>query len=71
MKVVLGEGVLGKGEVVVVDEGRKELDVKGIEWVEEFLMKFEKRVMVVWDEGEFLNKVWREMGDVDFNKIEV
>ena len=47
------------------------MDLKSINWLEEFLINFENTVIVVSHDRYFLNKVCTHIADVDFGKIKV
>ena len=47
------------------------MDLKTINWLEEFLINFENTVIVVSHDRYFLNKVCTHIADVDFGKIKV
>ena len=47
------------------------LDLKAIQWLEEFLINFENTVIVVSHDRHFLNKVCTHIADLDFSKIQL
>ena len=47
------------------------MDLKTINWLEEFLINFENTVIVVSHDRYFLNKVCTNIADVDYGKIKV
>ena len=47
------------------------MDIKSINWLEEFLINFEGTVIVVSHDRHFLNKVCTHMADVDYGKIKL
>ena len=47
------------------------MDLKSIEWLQEFLINFENTVIVVSHDRYFLNKVCTHIADVDFGKIQI
>ena len=47
------------------------LDLKAIQWLEEFLINFENTVIVVSHDRHFLNKVCTHIADLDFGKIQL
>lgn len=47
------------------------MDIKTIDWLQEFLINFDNTVIVVSHDRYFLNKVCTHIADVDFGKIKV
>ncbi|HEY5575119.1 MAG TPA: ATP-binding cassette domain-containing protein, partial [Clostridiaceae bacterium] len=52
-------------------EPTNNLDIKSINWLEEFLINFDGTVIVVSHDRHFLNNVCTHMADVDFGKIKL
>ena len=71
VKVLLAQALFGKPDVLLLDEPTNSLDLKAIQWLEEFLMNFENTLIVVSHDRHFLNKVCTQIADVDFSKIQV
>ncbi|MDT8718915.1 ATP-binding cassette domain-containing protein [Clostridium sp. 19966] len=71
VKVLLAQALFGKPGVLILDEPTNGLDIKSINWLEEFLINFEGTVIVVSHDRHFLNKVCTHMADVDFGKIKL
>ena len=71
VKVLLAQALFGNPDVLLLDEPTNDLDLKSINWLEEFLMDFENTVLVVSHDRYFLNKVCTQIADVDFGKIKV
>ncbi|MBM4303741.1 MAG: ATP-binding cassette domain-containing protein [Deltaproteobacteria bacterium] len=69
VKVLLAQALFGKPDILLLDEPTNHLDVDAIEWLEDFLMVFEKTVIVVSHDRHFLNTVCTHMTDIDFGKI--
>lgn len=57
--------------MLLLDEPTNDLDLKSINWLQDFLMDFENTVIVVSHDRYFLNKVCTHIADVDFGKIKV
>ena len=64
VKVLLAQALFGNPDVLL-------LDLKSINWLQEFLIEFENTVIVVSHDRYFLNKVCTHIADVDFGKIKV
>lgn len=71
VKVLLAQSLFGNPDVLLLDEPTNDLDLKSIEWLQEFLINFENTVIVVSHDRYFLNKVCTHTADVDFGKITV
>lgn len=71
VKVLLAQALFGKPEILLLDEPTNNLDIKAIQWLEEFLINFENTVIVVSHDRHFLNKVCTHVADLDFAKIQI
>ena len=71
VKVLLAQALFGNPDVLLLDEPTNDLDLKAINWLQEFLIDFENTVIVVSHDRYFLNKVCTHIADVDFGKIKV
>src|SRR5574344_9672 len=71
VKVLLAQALFGNPDILLLDEPTNDLDLKTINWLEEFLINFENTVIVVSHDRYFLNKVCTNIADVDFGKIKV
>ena len=71
VKVLLAQALFGNPDVLLLDEPTNDLDIKAIDWLQEFFINFENTVIVVSHDRYFLNKVCTHIADVDFGKIKV
>ena len=71
VKILLAQSLFGNPDVLLLDEPTNDLDIKSIDWLQEFLINFENTVIVVSHDRYFLNKVCTHIADVDFGKIKV
>ena len=71
VKILLAQSLFGNPDILLLDEPTNDLDLKSIEWLQEFLINFENTVIVVSHDRYFLNKVCTHIADVDFGKIKV
>ena len=71
VKILLAQALFGNPDVLLLDEPTNDLDLKSINWLQEFLIDFENTVIVVSHDRYFLNKVCTHIADVDFGKIKV
>lgn len=68
VKILLAQALFGNPDILLLDEPTNHLDIKSIRWLENFLMDFEKTVIVVSHDRHFLNKICTQMVDIDFSK---
>lgn len=71
VKVLLAQALIGKPDILLLDEPTNHLDIKAINWLENFLLGFDRTVIVVSHDRHFLNKVCTHIADIDFGKITV
>lgn len=71
IKVLLAQALFGNPDVLLLDEPTNGLDIKTINWLQDFLIDFENTVIVVSHDRYFLNKVCTHIADVDFGKITI
>lgn len=72
VKVLLAQALFGKPEILLLDEPTNDLDLKAIQWLENFIMdQQETTVLVVSHDRHFLNKVCTHICDIDFTKIKL
>jgi ATPase subunit of ABC transporter with duplicated ATPase domains len=69
VKVLLAQALFGQPDILLLDEPTNHLDIDAVQWLEEFLSKFENTVIVVSHDRHFLNKVCTHMADIDFTKV--
>ncbi len=71
VKVLLAQALFGNPDVLLLDEPTNDLDLKAINWLQDFLIDFPNTVIVVSHDRYFLNKVCTHIADVDFGKIKI
>ena len=71
VKILLAQSLFGNPDVLLLDEPTNDLDLKSINWLQDFLIDFENTVIVVSHDRYFLNKVCTHIADVDFGKIKI
>ena len=71
VKVLLAQCLFGQPDILLLDEPTNHLDIKAIQWLENFLIEFDKTVIVVSHDRHFLNKVCTHIADIDFKKVTV
>ena len=71
VKVLLAQALFGNPGILILDEPTNDLDLKAVNWLEDFLGNFDGTVIVVSHDRHFLNSVCTQMADVDFAKIKI
>lgn len=69
VKILLAQALFGQPDVLLLDEPTNHLDIYAIQWLEEFLLKFENTVIVISHDRYFLNRVCSHIADIDFGKV--
>ncbi len=70
VRVLLAQALFGNPDVLLLDEPTNNLDLKSINWLEEFLFRFPNTVIVVSHDRHFLNQVCTHTADIDFGRIQ-
>jgi len=71
VRVLLAQALFGNPDVLLLDEPTNHLDVKTINWLAEFLFRFQNTVIIVSHDRHFLNQVCTHIADIDFGRIQV
>ena len=71
VRVLLAQALFGNPDVLLLDEPTNNLDLKSIQWLEEFLSRFANTVIVVSHDRHFLNQVCTHTADIDFGRIQI
>ncbi len=71
VKVLLAQALFGQPDILLLDEPTNHLDVPAIRWLEDFLLDYDKTVIVVSHDRHFLNQVCTHMADIDFGRIQL
>jgi len=71
VRVLLAQALFGNPDILLLDEPTNQLDLKTINWLEEFLSRFHNTVVIVSHDRHFLNQVCTHMADIDYGKIQV
>jgi len=69
VKALLARALFGNPDVLLMDEPTNNLDIRGVHWLEDFLLDFKNTVIIVSHNRHFLNKVCTHICDVDFSQI--
>lgn len=71
VKILLAQSLFGNPDILLLDEPTNHLDFHAISWLEEFIITYDKIVIVVSHDRHFLNKVCTHMLDIDFGKAKL
>ncbi len=71
VRVLLAQALFGNPDILLLDEPTNQLDLKTINWLEDFLARFQNTVIIVSHDRHFLNQVCTHMADIDYGKITV
>ena len=71
VRVLLAQAMFGNPDILLLDEPTNQLDLKSIQWLEDFLLNFENTVIVVSHDRHFLNNVCTHIADIDFGELRV
>ncbi|HHU54723.1 MAG TPA: ATP-binding cassette domain-containing protein [Mollicutes bacterium] len=66
VKILLAQALFANPDILIMDEPTNDLDFKAISWLEDFLIDYDKTVIVVSHDRHFLNKVCTHMLDIDY-----
>ncbi|MCZ8515886.1 ATP-binding cassette domain-containing protein [Paenibacillus filicis] len=71
VRVLLAQALFGTPNILLLDEPTNHLNIESINWLENFLAKYEGTVIVVSHDRHFLNQVCTHIADIDFGKIQM
>lgn len=71
VKVLVAQALFGNPDILLLDEPTNHLDVAAIKWLEEFLLNYDKTVIVVSHDRHFLNEVCSHTADIDYGNIRI
>ena len=73
VKVLLAQALFGNPDIILLDEPTNNLDIESINWLENFIMDYEDKgmVIVVSHDRHFLNTICTHIVDIDYGKIKM
>ncbi len=71
VKVLLAQALFGRPEIILLDEPTNNLDIKSVNWLEDFLLDYTGTVIVVSHDRHFLNTVCTHTVDIDYTQIKM
>jgi ATPase subunit of ABC transporter with duplicated ATPase domains len=69
VRVLLAQSLFGTPDCMLLDEPTNNLDLETIEWLEEFLCRYNGILIVISHDRQFLNDVCTHIADIDFETI--
>jgi ATPase subunit of ABC transporter with duplicated ATPase domains len=71
LRVLLAQVLFLKPEILLLDEPTNNLDIKTINWLEEFLINYDGVVIVISHDRHFINSIATDIADLDYNVIRI
>ena len=71
VRVLLAQALFGNPDILILDEPTNDLDLRTVEWLEDFLLDFKNTVIVVSHDRHFLDTVCTHVVDIDFSKVQL
>ena len=71
VKVLLAKALFGNPDILIMDEPTNHLDLKAIKWLINFINDYEKIVIVVSHDSDFLDEICTNIVDIDFGKAKM
>ncbi|GKX29517.1 ABC transporter ATP-binding protein [Vallitalea longa] len=70
-KIMLGKILLERPEILLLDEPSNHLDLKSIEWLEEYLKDYSGSVLIISHDRYFLDRVVNKIVELDYDGAEI
>lgn len=69
LRVLLAQVLFGKPDILLMDEPTNHLDMESIEWLIEFLKRYEGTLVAISHDRFFLNQTSTHIADLDYHEI--
>ena len=69
VRVLLAQALFGNPQALLLDEPTNYLDLESVQWLQEFLLKFEGALITISHDRHFLNAVCTHIADIDYQTI--
>ncbi len=70
-RIAFAKLLMTKPDLLLLDEPTNHMDIEIIEWLEEYLKRYNGAVLVITHDKYFINKVVNKIYEIDFNKLEL
>ena len=71
VKVLLAQALFGQPAILLMDEPTNNLDIRSVNWLEDFLLDFPGTLIVVSHDRHFLNTICTHIVDIDYNQVKM
>ncbi len=68
-RVIMGRTIAGEPDILLLDEPTNHLDIDSIEWLEDFLCRYNKTIFFVTHDRAFLQKIADRIIEIDRGKL--
>ncbi len=69
VRVLLAQALFGNPQALLLDEPTNYLDLESVQWLQDFLLKFEGTLITISHDRHFLNAVCTHTADIDYQTI--
>ncbi len=69
VRVLLAQALFGNPQALLLDEPTNYLDLESIQWLQDFLLKFEGALITISHDRHFLNAICTHIADIDYQTI--
>jgi ATPase subunit of ABC transporter with duplicated ATPase domains len=69
VRVLLAQALFGHPQALLLDEPTNHLDLDSVEWLQEYLAKYDGVLLVISHDRHFLNSVCTHTADIDYQTI--
>ncbi len=71
VRVLLAQVLYAKPDVLLLDEPTNNLDIKTIDWLEDYLNSYEGTIIAISHDRHFINHICTHIADVDRQKVTI
>lgn len=68
-RVLLGKAIVNDPDILLLDEPTNHLDMEAIQWLEDFMKRYEKTILYVTHDRKFLEKTASRIIEIDRGKL--